>query len=183
MTPREPVFVAWALHTLRSGWVLVLVNRRAKPRQHVELAVLFQAEDALRRRCAIVASRLELSASALVLLEVACHADAALEDLGTLAEARGIVLDTLPSLIRHWLVGFASWAVDLWPSSASRGYRALLAEMRRDVFLAASLHRECLESGDRRAADWCALWTAQRQGLVNRLATTLAHEQSAVADA
>jgi len=42
-------------------------------------------QNALRRRCATVASRLELSASALVLLEVACHADAALEDLGVKA--------------------------------------------------------------------------------------------------
>lgn len=153
--------------------------RRGTRRQHVELAILFQSEDALRRRCAIVASRLELSASALVLLEVACHADAALEDLDGLAEARGVVLDTLPSLIRLWLAGVVNWAVDLWPASASHGYRALLADMRRDVFIAASLRRESLESGDRRAADWCALWTQQREGLANRLADTLAHDQSA----
>lgn len=155
-----------------------MVKRGAKPRQHVELAVLFQAEDALRRRCAIVASRLELRASALVLLQVACHADAALEDLGNLAAARGVVLDTVPSQIRVWMAGLVNWAFDLWPSRASRGYCAVLAEMRRHVFIAASLRRESLESGDGRAADWCALWTEQRQGLADRLAATLANDQA-----
>lgn len=152
-------------------------NGVAIPRGHAELAVFFQAEDALRRRCAMVASRLELSASALVLLEVVCHADAALDDLVLLAEARGVVLDTLPIHLRVWAAGARQWAMDLWPSAATRGYRALLLDIRRHVPIATSLRRLSLESGDRRTADWCAIWTEQRESLADRLAVSLVHDQ------
>jgi hypothetical protein len=155
----------------------VLANKVVIPRDHVGLAVFFQAEDALRRRCAMVASRLELSASALVLLEVVCHADAALDDLALLAESQGLVLDTFPTHLRVWAAGAIQWATDLWPSSATRGYRALLVEMRRHVPMATSLRRASLESGDRRMADWCAIWTEQREGLADRLAVSLAQDQ------
>ncbi len=155
-----------------------MIKRVLKPRQHIELAILFQAEDALRRRCAIVASRLELGASSMVLLAVACHADAALDDLDTLAAARGVVLDTPSTVIHNWLASLLHWTGDLLSPSTRRGYRALLAEMRRDMAIGVSLRRACLESGDRTTADWCALWTEQREGLADRLAATLAAEQA-----
>ena len=146
----------------------------AKAGQPIELAILFHAEHVLRRRCAVVASRLELGASSIVLLEVVCHADATLDDLDTLAAARGVVLDTPSSAIHDWLAALLHWTADLWSSSARPGYRNLLAEMRRDVAIGVSLRRVCQESGDRTTADWCALWTEQREGLANRLAAALA---------
>lgn len=138
------------------------------------LPVLFQAEGAMRRRCAVVAARLELVSSALVLLEVACHADAALEDLDGLADARGIVLETTSSRLRTWAGSVTGWVGDLWPAAAVSGYSAVLTEMRRNVALATALRRTCLATGDRRMAEWCAMWTEQRTRLAHRLAATLA---------
>jgi hypothetical protein len=145
-----------------------------------QVAHLFRAEDAIRRRCALVASRLELAASALVLLEVACHADAALDDLDSLANARGIVLETASSRVRAWVAVLFGWIGDLWPASATRGYQELLGEMRRNLALASTLRASCVESGDRRMADWCALWTEQRAELAERLSASLASDSSPV---
>jgi hypothetical protein len=138
-----------------------------------QVAHLFRAEDAIRRRCTLVASRLELAASALVLLEVACHADAALDDLDNLADARGIILETASSRVRAWVSVLFAWLGDLWPASATHGYWDLLEEMRRNLALAKSLRASCVASGDRRMADWCALWTEQRAELANRLSASL----------
>ena len=142
---------------------------------------LFRAEDALRRRCAIVGARLELAASALVLLEVVCHADAALDDLDRLAESRGVVVLTLSSRLRVLFGTVAGWLGDLWPVSATRVYEALLAEMQRSLALASSLRDDCAESGDDRMAAWCALWTEQRASLADRLAATLVEPSRAEA--
>jgi hypothetical protein len=142
-------------------------------RRQAQLVLLFHAEDAIRRRCARVAARLELTASALVLLEVACHADAALADLDDLAGARGIVLDTRTARVRAWVDAVFWWAIGLWPVSAARGYRVLLAGMQRNLALASMLRHACVESNDSRLADWCALWSQQRTTLAQRLAETL----------
>jgi hypothetical protein len=145
------------------------------------LVRLYHAEGALRRRCAIVASRLELAASALVLLEVACHADAALDDLDALAEARGVVLVTLTSGLRAWFGAVAAWLSDLWPIAAERVYGAVLAEMQANAAIASSLQRACVASRDARAADWCDLWSEQRAALAARLGATLVkapHQQT-----
>jgi hypothetical protein len=148
--------------------------RLTKLERRAALVRLYDAEGALRRRCAIVAARLELAASALVLLEVACHADASLDDLDTLAEARGIVLLTPMSRVRAWAHAVVGWVVDLWPASAARVYGAVLAEMRANAAIASSLRRACLASSDARAADWCDLWAEQRAALATRLGAALA---------
>ena len=151
-----------------------MIPTLTKLKKHAHLVLLFQAEDAMRRRCAIVASRLELVTSALVLLDVVCHANAALDDLDNLADARGIVLETASSRLRAWIAVLVHWVADLWPASAARGYRGLLVEMRRSLALGDSLRAVCVESGDGRMADWCALWSEQRVTLAERLAATLA---------
>jgi hypothetical protein len=140
---------------------------------HELLADLFRAEDSLRRRCAVVAARLEIAESALLLLEVACHADASLDDLDTLAEARGIALDTLSAKVHGWATSFTDWLSDLWPSAARLVYGEILLAMRRDIALAASLQRAAVGAGDRRVADWCTLWVEQRTGQADRLALAL----------
>jgi hypothetical protein len=142
--------------------------------QRALLFVLFQGEDAVRRRCAMVASRLEIVSSAMVLLEVACHADASLDDLDNLAAARGVVLETITMRVRSWAAIATTWVGHLWPASAFRDYRAVLDAMRHNLAVAALLGRTCAECGDRRMADWCALWTQQRVGLAARLEATLA---------
>jgi hypothetical protein len=142
--------------------------------QRALLSVLFHGEDAVRRRCAIVAARLEIVTSAMVLLEVACHADAALDDLDTLAAARGVVLETVSARVWSWAAVAATWAGHLWPSPVFREYRVVLAAMRQNLPVAARLGRTCADCGDRRLADWCALWTEQRLGLAARLEATLA---------
>ncbi len=139
-----------------------------------QLALLIAAEETTRRRCAVVASRLELAASALVLLEVVCHADAALDNLDNLASSRGVALATPASRLRAWLGSIAWWLADLWPASALRGYGALLAEMQRTLTMGHALGEASAAAGDRRMADWCALWSGQRAVLVERLAATLA---------
>ncbi len=160
------VAVAWGVRRV--------IPTLTKLKKHAHLVLLFQAEDAMRRRCAIVASRLELVKSALVLLDVVCHANDALDDLDNLADARGIVLETMSSRLRAWVAFLVHWVGDLWPTSASRGYRGLLVEMRRSLAIGDSLRAVCVESGDARMADWCALWTEQRVMLAERLAATLA---------
>ena len=142
--------------------------------QRALLSVLFQGEDAVRRRCAMIASRLEIVSSAMVLLEVACHADASLDDLDSLAAARGVVLETLSTRVRSWAMVATSWVEHLWPASAFRDYRGVLYAMRQNLAVAARLGRTCSACGDRRMADWCALWTQQRVGLAARLEATLA---------
>lgn len=141
------------------------------------LALLFDAEDSMRKRCAVVASRLELAPSALVLLEVACHADAALDDIDTLASARGVALDTAASRAQAWIGSVARWVTNLWPASALREYVALLVEMRRVLAIGGSLRAASAAAGDTRMADWCALWTEQRALLANRLEATLAERR------
>jgi hypothetical protein len=152
----------------------VVSCRLTKLERRTALVRLYQAEGALRRRCAIVAARLELAASAMVLLEVACHADASLDDLDTLADARGIVVLTLTSRVRSWFNAVVGWVVDLWPVSAARVYGAVLVEMQANAALASSLRRACLASSDVRAADWCDLWEEQRAALASRLGAALA---------
>jgi hypothetical protein len=146
---------------------------------HSHLTVLFQAEDAMRRRCAAVAARLELASSALVLLEIVCHADAALDDLDGLAMARGIVLETMTSRLRTWLAAVVGWVGGLWPTAATHGYSAVLLEMRRNVAIGSAMRRSALSAGDKRMADWCAMWTEQRTRLAHRLAATLAEAPAA----
>ena len=155
-----------------------MVSQFAKVKQCALLSVLFEAEDAMRRRCAVVASRLELVTSALVLLEVACHADASLDDLDTLADARGVVLETISARVRWWVSAVANWVGHLWPASVCREYRAVLDCMRHNLVVAASLRRTCVECGDRRMADWCELWSEQRLHLTTRLEETLSESPS-----
>jgi hypothetical protein len=153
---------------------MMSISQAGKVEQRALLSVLFQGEDAVRRRCAMVASRLEIVASAMVLLEVACHADASLDDLDSLAAARGVVLETLAARVHSWAAVAATWVGHLWPASAFRDYRAVLGAMRHNLAVAAVLGRSCTACGDRRMADWCALWTEQRLGLALRLEATLA---------
>jgi len=154
--------------------IAVSITGLAKVQQRTLLSVLFQGEDAVRRRCAMVASRLEIVASAMVLLEVACHADASLDDLDNLALARGVVLETIAARVRSWVALAATWVGHLWPSPVFRDYRAMLDALRQNLAVVALLRRTCTECGDRRMADWCALWTEQRLRLVARLEATLA---------
>jgi hypothetical protein len=156
------------------------ISQAGNIEQRALLSVLFQGEDAVRRRCAMVASRLEIVASAMVLLEVACHADASLDDLDTLATARGVVLETLAARVHSWAAVAAAWVGHLWPSSAFRDYRAVLDAMRQNLAVAAVLGRICTTCGDRRMADWCALWTEQRLGLAARLEATLARNDERI---
>jgi hypothetical protein len=156
---------------------MMSISRAGKVEQRALLSVLFQGEDAVRRRCAMVASRLEIVASAMVLLEVACHADASLDDLDSLAAARGVVLETLAARVHSWAAVAGTWVGHLWPASAFRDYRAVLDAMRQNLAVAAVLGRTCTACGDRRMADWCALWTEQRLGLASRLEATLARNE------
>ena len=173
--------VAYALQRPPDGGAVVSC-RLTKLERRTALVRLYRAEGALRRRCAIIAARLELAASALVLLEVACHADASLDDLDAFAEARGIVLVTPMSRLRAWVHALVGWVADLWPASTARVYGGVLAEMHANAAIATSLHRACLASSDARAADWCDLWAEQRAALASRLGATLAEapQQEAV---
>jgi hypothetical protein len=161
---------------------MMSISQAENVEQRALLSVLFQGEDAVRRRCAMVASRLEIVASAMVLLEVACHADASLDDLDNLAAARGVVLETLAARVHSWAAVAATWAGHLWPASAFRDYRAVLDAMRHNLAVAAVLGRSCTACGDRRMADWCALWTEQRLGLAARLEATLARNEERKAE-
>ena len=154
--------------------IAVSITGLAKVEQRALLSVLFQGEDAVRRRCTMVASRLEIVTSAMVLLEVACHADASLDDLDNLALARGVVLETIAARVWSWVAVAATWVGHLWPSPVFRDYRAVLDAMRQNLAIVALLRTTCAECGDRRMADWCALWTAQRIRLAARLEATLA---------
>jgi hypothetical protein len=145
----------------------------ANAQQRALLAVLFHGEDAMRRRCATVASRLEIASSAMVLLEVACHADASLDDLDRLATARGVVLETVSARVRAWATTAATWVGHLWPAPVFRDYHGVLGAMRQNLAVAAVLRAECASRGDPRMAEWCELWIEQRLGLASRLEASL----------
>ncbi len=147
------------------------------------LARLYEAEAALRWRAARVGGRLELPSSAMWLLQLASHADAALDDLAGLAEAGDTGWPRSSSSARAWARGAAAWLGDLLPSDAAGVYRSIAADVRRDIDLASDLRSSAIARGDLRLAGWCALWIEQRSHLADGLARSLAEGAAAPAGA
>lgn len=139
---------------------------------------LYEAEASMRGRSARIGARLEVAASAMLLLQLASHADAALDDLTSFAEAAEVPAQTRWGWMRVWARGFVEWLADLlWIGAVSDGYRAIVAIARRDIELASSLRAASLASGDGRVAAWCALWIEQRSRLAEALAATLSEPE------
>jgi hypothetical protein len=158
-------------------------EHRSRPMQatptHVKMARLYEAETAMRGRAARVGARLELPSSALWLLQLASHADAALDDLGALADGGEGTLPGGASAVRAWARGAAGWFGDLIPPDAAGVYRAIAADMRRDIDLACDLRSEAIARRDLRLAAWCALWIDQRSCLADSLTASLAEIERA----
>ncbi len=152
----------------------MLTFARRTPDPAALLARLYEAEAAMRSRSARIGARLEIATSAMVLLQLASHADAALDDLSSFAEAKSVVLHTGWAWLRFWARATRGWLVDLFSiQSVSDGYRCVVLAARRDIELASGLRAAALAGGDARMARWCALWIDQRTRLADDLAATL----------
>jgi hypothetical protein len=145
------------------------------------LARLYEAEAAMRSRSARIGARLEIATSAMVLLQVASHADAALDDLSSFADAMNVALNTWWGWLRVAAQATVAWVVDLFSvQSVAAGYQCVVRAARRDVEIAAALRAAALSSGDARMAKWCALWIEQRTALADGLAASLDTAEPAI---
>jgi hypothetical protein len=138
------------------------------------LARMYEAEVATRSRSARIGARLEIATSAMVLLQLASHADAALEDLSSLADASNVPVSTGWAWLRAWARASFEWLAELFSvRSVAAGYRCVVTAVRRDIELASALRAAATAAGDTRMARWCALWIEQRSGLADGLAASL----------
>jgi hypothetical protein len=138
------------------------------------LSRLYEAEAAMRSRSARIGARLEIATSAMVLLQLASHADAALEDLSSLADASDVPVSTGWGWLRVWARASFEWLADLFSvRGVAAGYRCVETTARRDIELASALRAAATAAGDTRMARWCALWIEQRSGLADGLAASL----------
>lgn len=133
------------------------------------LATLAAHEEDARRHCTTVARRLELGRAAVLLLEIACHADAALSDLPELAASREVPAGGAAQAITRWAHALCDWISDAVHEPRS-AYRATLAAMLRGVRIAERLAAEASARGDDVLAEWCEAWVSQRAPLLARLA-------------
>lgn len=138
------------------------------------LARLYEAEATMRSRCARIGARLEIATSAMLLLQLASHADAALDDLSSFADTMNVAANTGWGWLRLWARASLEWLIDLFRvQSAADGYRSVVTGARRDIELGSELRSQALSAGDARLAKWCALWIDQRSRLADGLAASL----------
>jgi hypothetical protein len=137
------------------------------------LPALYQAEQAALSHCTMVAQRLELGRCSVSLLEVACHADAALEDLPMLAERRNISLTRVGLAIGRLGTSLRTFMVDVVLDTLGN-YRTTLEDMRRGLDVAGRLKVAADSAGDDVLAGWCALYVAQRGPMIDRITRELA---------
>jgi hypothetical protein len=148
--------------------------RPQSPDPEALLARLHEAEGVMRSRSARIGARLELAASAMLLLQLASHADAALEDLTSFAEVTGVSLFRGWGWIRVWVRAAFDWIAELLSiGTVTDRYRMVVAAARRDIELASALRSASLAAGDVRTATWCALWIEQRSSLADGLEASL----------
>jgi hypothetical protein len=138
------------------------------------LARLHEAEGVIRSRSARIGARLELAASAMVLLQLASHADAALDDLSTFAEAAGVSLFGGWGWLRAWVRASVDWIAELFSiGTVADRYRGIVVAARREIEMASALRSAALAAGDLRTATWCALWIDQRSRLADGVEASL----------
>ncbi len=141
-----------------------------------------QAERLTGERALRVASRFERAHSGLILLELAYQTGAAVDEVESLAEARGASEAPSIASAAAWVLSFAvtlfHWFTDLWPRETRDIYAAMAERTARAVNAAADLRAFALRSGDAEIAAFCVDWMSARAALAERLTESLAADDA-----
>lgn len=129
------------------------------------LAELYDLEEDSYRLSLRQARRIGFGRPTAALRAVAGHAGAALEELSTLATARGVRLGSLHALFFDTLRRTRDVVMDQMIDH-EHGYRRALATLRRGIDLVRLTLAAARTEGDDALATWCREWLRGRERLV-----------------